>query len=44
MPSDQSWFWTDHWQRMEREATEEITAGRVASYENIDLLLDDLDS
>jgi hypothetical protein len=29
---------------MEREATEEITAGRVASFENIDLFLDDLNS
>jgi hypothetical protein len=43
-PSDQSWFWTDRWQRTEREAAEEITAGRVASFETIDLFLDDLDS
>ncbi|MBA2633583.1 MAG: AbrB/MazE/SpoVT family DNA-binding domain-containing protein [Chloroflexi bacterium] len=27
--ADQAWFWTDEWQRGEREASEDIAAGRV---------------
>ena len=26
---DQAWFWTDEWQAKEREAQEDIDAGRV---------------
>lgn len=26
---DQAWFWTDRWQQLEREAQEDIDAGRV---------------
>ena len=26
---DQAWFWTEKWQQMEREADEDIAAGRV---------------
>lgn len=26
---DQAWFWTEEWQRGEREADEDIAAGRV---------------
>ena len=26
---DQAWFWTEEWQRKEREADEDIAAGRV---------------
>ncbi len=44
VPSDQAWFWEERWQRMEREADEAITAGRVESFENVDDFLDDLDS
>jgi AbrB family looped-hinge helix DNA binding protein len=27
--ADQAWFWTDAWQRGEREASEDIAKGRV---------------
>ena len=27
--ADQAWFWTHEWQRGEREASEDISAGRV---------------
>jgi antitoxin MazE len=44
VPADQAWFWTEHWQQMEREANDAITAGRVTVSEDIDELLADLDS
>jgi len=28
--ADQAWFWTPEWQRSEREADEDIKAGRVS--------------
>jgi antitoxin MazE len=44
VPSDQAWFWEKRWQKMEREGDEDIAAGRVESFENVDDFLDDLDS
>ena len=44
VPADQAWFWTERWQRLEREADEAIAAGHVADAESIDELLADLDS
>ena len=29
VPADEAWFWTERWQAMEREADEDIAAGRV---------------
>lgn len=29
IPKEQEWFWTKEWQRKEREADEDIKAGRV---------------
>lgn len=29
---DQAWFWTEEWQRKEREADEDIAAGRVTRF------------
>ncbi len=43
VPADQCWFWTERWQRMEREADEDIAAGRVRQHENVDDLLSALD-
>jgi len=28
--SDQAWFWTDEWQKKEREADEDAAAGRLS--------------
>lgn len=29
VPADQAWFWTERWQRMEREADADVAAGRT---------------
>jgi hypothetical protein len=42
IPADQSWFWTDRWQAMEREADAEIAAGRVTVVEGIEGLISHL--
>ncbi len=30
IPKNQAWFWTKEWQAMEKEADEDIAAGRVS--------------
>jgi antitoxin MazE len=37
-----AWFWTERWQRMEREADEDIARGRVRRFNNVDEFLADL--
>ena len=32
----QAWFWTEEWQKGEREADEDIAAGRVKEFDNIE--------
>jgi antitoxin MazE len=44
IPPDQAWFWTERWQRMEREAQADIDAGRVERFPDIETTLDYLDS
>jgi hypothetical protein len=44
IPSDQAWFWTERWQRMEREADADIAPGRVVVTEGPDAFFADLDS
>jgi bifunctional DNA-binding transcriptional regulator/antitoxin component of YhaV-PrlF toxin-antitoxin module len=39
IPAGQRWFWTERWQRMERDADEDIAAGRVRTYDDVDDLL-----
>ena len=36
VPPDQAWFWTEQWQKAEREAQADIDAGRVHHYANVD--------
>lgn len=36
---DQAWFWTDEWQEKEREADEDITAGRVRHFDSDEAFL-----
>jgi hypothetical protein len=43
VPADQQWFWTQRWQKMEREADEDIAAGRVARFDGPEDFLADLD-
>jgi AbrB family looped-hinge helix DNA binding protein len=40
--ADQAWFWTDAWQRGEREASEDIARGRVRRSEDADEFIDSL--
>ena len=41
--AEQSWFWSELWQRMEREADADIAAGRVATFDDAESFLADLD-
>lgn len=34
IPADQAWFWTESWQRGERQASEEIAAGKVETFKD----------
>jgi AbrB family looped-hinge helix DNA binding protein len=40
VPADQKWFWTERWQRMEREADEDIAAGRTTVVDGLAGLMD----
>jgi bifunctional DNA-binding transcriptional regulator/antitoxin component of YhaV-PrlF toxin-antitoxin module len=42
--ADQAWFWADRWQRMEREADADITAGQTTVVEGLDGLLSEFES
>ena len=33
VPADQAWFWTEQWQKPEREVDEHVAAGRVVVHE-----------
>lgn len=39
----QAYFWTRRWQKGEREAAEDIEAGRVKTFDSVDDLIKDLD-
>jgi hypothetical protein len=41
--ADQRWFWAERWQAMEREADDQIGAGRVVTVDGVDALFDHLD-
>lgn len=40
---EDAWFWTPEWQAKEREADEEIAAGRARTYDSMDELFADID-
>jgi hypothetical protein len=40
---EQAWFWTREWQEREREADEDLAAGRVTRYESDEQFLAALD-
>lgn len=40
--ADQAWFWTDAWQRGEREASDDIAAGRVRRSKGADEFIESL--
>jgi AbrB family looped-hinge helix DNA binding protein len=39
IPPDQAWFWTERWQKMEREVEADIAAGRIKSFDSVDDLI-----
>jgi len=41
---DQKWFWTKEWQKMEREAEEDIKHGRVKSFSTMNEFVKELKS
>jgi len=43
IPADQAWFWTESWQAGEREASEEIAAGRGTVHETAEDFLNSLE-
>ncbi|MDO9529045.1 MAG: AbrB/MazE/SpoVT family DNA-binding domain-containing protein [Syntrophales bacterium] len=42
VPRDQAWFWTPEWQTKEREADQDISAGRYREFDKMKDLLKDL--
>jgi AbrB family looped-hinge helix DNA binding protein len=44
VPADQRWFWTERWQRMEREVDDHVAAGRVTVVDGPDALFEHLDT
>lgn len=43
IPSDQAWFWSEEWQKGEKEAEADIVSGRVKSFADVEELLEELD-
>ena len=45
VPKDQEWFWSEEWQKGEREANEDMEAGRITGpFDNVEELIADLNS
>lgn len=44
IPAGQSWFWSERWQRMEREAQADIAAGKTRRFDSVQAALDFLHS
>lgn len=40
----QAWFWHESWQQMEREVDEDISAGRIETFDDVESFLADLDA
>jgi AbrB family looped-hinge helix DNA binding protein len=40
IPASQAWFWTESWQRGEREAGDDIVYGRVETFKDSESFLD----
>jgi bifunctional DNA-binding transcriptional regulator/antitoxin component of YhaV-PrlF toxin-antitoxin module len=43
VPADQRWFWTPEWQAKEFEASEDLSAGRVETFESGAALIEALE-
>lgn len=36
VPADQAWFWTERWQRREREVDDHVATDRVTVHDSVD--------
>ena len=43
VPADQAWFWTDRWQRMEREVDDHVERGEITTFQSSDDFLSALE-
>lgn len=43
VPADQVWFWTERWQRMEREVDDHVARGEVTRHDSAEALFADVD-
>jgi AbrB family looped-hinge helix DNA binding protein len=43
IPADQAWFWTESWQRGEREAEADIAADRLETFKDAESFLTHID-
>jgi AbrB family looped-hinge helix DNA binding protein len=43
IPASQTWFWTERWQKLEREVDEHIAQGEVTTFDDSDSFLEHLD-
>lgn len=43
VPADQAWFWTEQWQRREREVDHHVAHGDVVTHHSTDAFLGHLD-
>lgn len=41
---NQAWYWTEQWQQWEREADEDIAAGRTKEFNSVNELIESLDA
>ncbi len=41
---DQAWWWTEEWQKKEREAEKDVKKGKVKRFTNVEDLIKDLHS
>ena len=44
VPKDQGWYWSKQWQEWEREADEDVAAGRIKGFDNVEELVAALNS
>ena len=44
IPADQAWFWSEKWQKEEKEAEQDIEKGRIHSFTNVEAAFNWLDS
>lgn len=43
VPADQAWFWTERWQKMEREVDGHVARGEVTTHESPEALAEHLE-